>query len=53
MLANMVSFIKFCSISFTEWCKEYESERPNVRDLQKEIDEFMQVYDQQVAEVSL
>ncbi|XP_072040352.1 ribosomal RNA-processing protein 7 homolog A-like [Amphiura filiformis] len=35
---------------YKKWCTEYKSERPNLKDLQKEIDEFMQTYDQKVSE---
>ena len=35
----------------TEWCMDYESSRPKLEDLQREIDTFMQAHDLKVERV--
>lgn len=41
------------AVTFSEWCKEYnESIDINVGEMQREVDQYMEEYDEKVKEVS-
>lgn len=49
---SLMSFLVVAKVFCTsEWCKEYASNYPNPKKLQKEIDEFMEQFDKKQEEV--
>ena len=48
-----VSCNAVCLFVISEWCAEYRQNRPDVKKMQSEIDQFMQEYDKKVEEVKL